>query len=130
MNTKKLILDYSKWICGGDGIRKMGLGSVGLLNKEGYMCCLGQWSLQLGATPEQIINKGEPFEVPVYMEGLNYHYDEDEQQHFKNDGITNEAISINDDEDTTPEEKVTLLTELCAKYGFQLEVINAPDPST
>jgi len=103
----KLILDYSKWRCGGNGKYKLGEGEERLLNKEGFMCAEGQWHMQLGATKGQLLFNPEnesidplPFSSGVY--------------------------DINDDENTTTEEKIILLTELLSKEGIELEVINKP----
>lgn len=128
MENKKLILDYSKWICGG-GLNKLGEGSVALLNKEGYMCCLGQWSLQLGATDQAILNNGEPSELGMYLPGLTIMSNEDDEYMTsvcRNSKLSMEAMTINDDEETTTEEKIILLTEACERHGFELEVINRP----
>lgn len=60
---KTLTLDYSTWRCGEKGEHQVGKGKTALLNIEGYMCCLGQWSLELGATKEEMIGRGEPCEL-------------------------------------------------------------------
>lgn len=69
----KLILDYSKWRCGGNGKYKLGEGEERLLNKEGFMCAEGQWHMQLGATKGQLLFNPEnesidplPFSSGVY----------------------------------------------------------------
>src|SRR5688500_5363036 len=98
---EKLILDYSKWRCGEDGINKVGECIVALLNDQGFMCCLGQFGKQMGMNDEEMLNKGEPIEcnthtqVPLFIND-NYSFVAD-------------AISINDDELTTPERKIELL---------------------
>src|SRR5690348_13655826 len=127
MENKKLVLDYSKWICGGEGPHKLGKGKVALLNNEGYMCCLGQWSLQLGATDSQIINMGEPYEPNLDIPGLTImmedEYDYDQIKMIaKNSKFSEDAMLINDGEASTPEAKITALSALCKTHGFELEV--------
>ena len=48
----KFTIDVNTWRFGGmrDCKNKHGEGHTYLLNNEGYMCCLGQISLQLGLT--------------------------------------------------------------------------------
>lgn len=104
----KLILDYSKWRCGGDGENKLGAGDQRLLNSDGFMCAEGQWHMQSGATRDQLLcNTPASEALDPYPFSIG-------------------AIHINDDEDTSPEDKIVLLTELLAKEGIELEVINKP----
>lgn len=116
----KLILDYSTWRCGGDGPNKLGTGIVALLNGDGCMCCLGQWSRQLDVTDDELMDKGEPSEldtlIPLFVEDGK-----------RNTGLAIEAIGINDDSETTPEYKIIELTRLLATEGILLEVINKPE---
>lgn len=113
---KKLILDYSKWRCGGDADNKLGEGYTELLNKHGFACCLGQFGLQLGLFEDDILGRGEPCEckteVPLFVE----------------DGgvFVMRAININDDPDTTPNQKINEIAELLNEEGIELEVINKP----
>ena len=125
---EKLILDYSRWRCGGDGKNKLGDGIIGLLNDQGFMCCLGQWCHQVGATDEQLLNLGEPHEAGVdnplftvteYDDGVNY-------KELYPTKFTKEAIGINDDEDTTPSQKIEKLKTLCEETGIELHIINIP----
>lgn len=118
---EKLILDYSKWRCGADGENKLGEGAVALCNSLGFMCCLGQWSLQLGADQDEITDKGEPHEAGIEHPLFTYIDDGAHATVF-----TSEAIGINDDESSTPEYKIERLKELCKVEGIELEVINKP----
>lgn len=119
---EKLILDYSKWRCGEDGPNKLGEGIVALKNDEGFMCCLGMWSLQLGASEDEILNKGEPNEIgtliPLFTE-----IDDDARLSTNLSCI---CIGINDREETTPDEKISELKTALGIEGIQLEVINKP----
>jgi hypothetical protein len=106
---KKLILDYSKWRSGGYWKNQTGIGKEKLLNDCGFMCFLGQYHMQLGATEKQLLCSG-----PVNLS-------------LDPPSFSEEAIMINDDPDTTPERKIELLKELIVKEGIELEVINKPD---
>jgi hypothetical protein len=126
---KKLILDYSKWRCGGDGENKVGDGMVALLNDQGFMCCLGQWHQQYGVSDNDLLNKGEPNELPEETDTFSFENDWNESGEcieIKNTNLSERAIGINDDEETTPDEKITLLSKLLSTEGIELEVINKP----
>lgn len=119
---EKLILDYSKWRCGEDGPNKLGEGIVALKNDQGFLCCLGMWSLQLGASEDEILNKGEPNEIGTLIP-LLAEVDEDTR---RSTDLSFVCIGINDREETTPDEKISELTEVLALEGIKLEVINKP----
>jgi hypothetical protein len=124
---EKLILDYSKWRSGGDDENKVGEGRVALLNKRGFMCCLGQWCQQLGVKDENLLDNGEPQElnqgIKPFVSNENELY---EEPCYKNTRLSDKAIAINDNPETTPEQKIEELTELLMKEGILLEVINKP----
>ena len=61
-------IDRSKWRCGGDDGK--GWGETQLLNEEGFMCCLGQCSLQSGLSEEEIYRLGEPAFVNGYSDNI------------------------------------------------------------
>lgn len=125
---EKLILDYSKWRCGFNNNatecpNQLGKGSVRLKNSFGYFCCLGLISLQLGATEDEITDVGQPFMIGrslplLTSKGLN--------GFIINSELSSDCIGINDDEKTTPEEKIEKLTQRFKQEGIQLEVINKP----
>ena len=120
---KKLILDYSKWRCGEDGPHSVGTGRTELKNTEGFMCCRGQWSVQLGATEDEILGCGEPNEIntviSLFVKASSRH------EVFTND-LAVDCIDINDRKNTTPEEKIAALSERLLEEGIRLEVINKP----
>lgn len=127
MNTpKKLILDYSKWICGFEALEycphQLGKGNVRLLNDEGFSCCIGQWSLQCGFKKNEIIERGGPDSLRRIFPLFNHKRDE----WFADTVLAQDCITINDDIKTTPELKIRLLTSRLAKEGITLEVINKP----
>jgi hypothetical protein len=126
---KKLILDYSKWRCGGDGNseNKLGTGFTGLCNRSGFLCCLGQFSLQLNTdiTEFDLIGQSEPQDLNVPIELLTTG---GEYSFITISDLSGKAIKINDNMDTTPETKIELLKELFSPEGYEIEVINQPKP--
>jgi hypothetical protein len=141
MEVKQLILDYSKWRCGDDGENKIGTGTTALLNDQGFMCCLGQWCHQLGAPLEELLNLGEPQEAKttidlfVDVEKHNYEYFCPEKGEYVTEEIidgkcgntlSGDCITVNDNAESTPDEKIDKLTELLAEKGISLKVINQP----
>ena len=124
---KKLILDYSKWRCGGyDYVNKLGGGYTKLLNEEGFQCCLGQFALQLDCSVDEISWKYTPDQIKKPIELLNF-ITNDELIPFGISYFSSKAIGINDSPHTTPLQKIALLTELCNEHNIELEVINQPE---
>ena len=119
---KTLILDYSKWRCGRNGKNKLGKGETFLCNKSGYMCCLGQFSPQLNikVKKEDLKFLAIPSDLSKEIPFLTSFY------HFthRDSDLSRQAININDDTKTTPEEKIKLLRELFKEYGLIIRVIN------
>lgn len=125
---KKLILDYSKWRCGYNSEvnispKQLGEGSVRLLNNKGYMCCVGQWSLQCGASESELQNSAYPGSLNMLLPPFNK---ECKFGDYEDTLLTSDCIKINDDIETTPEEKIKLLTARLDQEGIELEVINKP----
>jgi len=123
----KLILDYSKWRCGKDGENSLGEGSTLLLNDEGFFCCLGLFSPQLNPdiTEAELIGTGEPGDLATLVPLLNQEWDDGEND-LVSTGLSEAAIEINDDDQSTPEKKIAQLKELFAPVGYEIEVINQP----
>jgi|SRR6478736_2298948 len=117
MDRQKLILDYSKWRCGANGSNSVGEGFTMMLNNEGYSCCLGLFSKQYNVpdcylidfgTPDHLVNHG--IQIPL----------------FTNPFVC-AAVQINDDPNTTPEQKISSIGSMLKRHGIELEVINKPD---
>jgi hypothetical protein len=53
--TDILKINRSKWRTGSNGFDKTGQGSAALLNREGYMCCLGFRCHQLGIPKKDLL---------------------------------------------------------------------------
>lgn len=124
---KQIILDYSKWRCGGDDTdmpNVLGKGETALLNNEGFMCCLSQQIRQEIEIDESLIlDAGTPSwlrkEIPILTKTLN-------SGSILNSDFSHRAMSINDDQYTTPSEKIAKLTTLFAEHDRELVVINMP----
>lgn len=135
---KKLILDYSKWRCGKDSEyyiddatkRALGKGSTLLLNNSGFMCCLGQFSLQLNnsLTEQDILSKATPSDLNKEIPILSVFcaFASSPIPSYFNSELSQKAIRINDDIDTTIDQKITELKELFATVGYEIEVVNQP----
>lgn len=124
-------LDIKTWRCGpteGGTPFSMGKGNTRLKNKEGYMCCLGQFATQAGVTLTD-----PSFLNPIY---LFTDYGQYDPNFVNEDGthtrLTAECIQINDSHNLTVRERVEMLTDLLMKHGITLNVVNEhliPDPS-
>lgn len=116
--SKTFFIDRSKWRCGGyTGLHIHGGGPTQLLNAAGYMCCLGQVSLQLGCKRAQIKNAQTPCGVSVFVHELHGVLLTDSGWATS---LTVSAMDINDDsklDDATRESK---LAALFAKHGYTL----------
>jgi hypothetical protein len=53
-----LIIDRAKWRTGGNSPIQTGVGRTRLLNKEGYMCCLGFRCHQMGIPEKDLLKAG------------------------------------------------------------------------
>lgn len=118
---KVLKIDYRRWMCGGgkrnnvndNVVEHVGHGTdtTYLLNQDNFMCCLGQFCLQAGHKRNEIMEIGDPDSV--------------EGNSFPNK-FCNDAININDDDNTTIITKVRKLQTLCKKYRKTLLLQNFP----
>jgi len=117
----EFIIDRSKWRCGGTlEHNSKGLGKTRLLNSEGYMCCLGQVSKQLGCSDESLLFTETPYSInddeidkvrDVLLTDNRYH-----------NNLSLKAIDINDD-NTIIKEKEVLLKELFKEHGHSITFI-------
>lgn len=116
---KKLTLDVSKWRSGGASVNMIGDGCTLLLNKEGYMCCLGQFCLQAGCTKEEVLERLGPRSLNFPVVGLSYK----NRKRVEVTNFANVAMQINDSSFTVSS-RISRLRKLCQEYGYELEVIN------
>jgi len=116
MPRKKIIINRSKWRTGDHGENATGKGMTQLINKQGYKCCLGFIAQQAG--PRQALtDKCEPNGCQRPIVGLTCI---DEYNDFDNSELANDAMSVNDDEDTTPRQKEKKLRTLFKDSPYQL----------
>jgi len=151
----KFTIDRSKWRCGGDvrleksNDNRRGQGFTQLMNDLGFMCCLGQISVQLceskGLPIYPIIGEGKPEDVgnmlnileddledefrcwyEMYKEaGLITLEDNGELEGLcaANSELTKLAIGINDDNSLSDEERENKLVGLFADHGHEIEFV-------
>lgn len=112
--SDKFVIDRSIWRCGQDSENKAGEGKTQMLNKEGYMCCLGQISRQLGVSDENLLNEYKPGDVEGFEGNILV------EAHFQNTELSIDAMPINDDVETTKEEKEKLLIDLFVEHDVEL----------
>lgn len=121
-------IDCNTWRCGDNGDYKFGEGSTALLNKKGYMCCLGQVALQLDVHEADLLGKGEPDQLDIDIELLTIRYNSYEEEEFiiANSVLSLDAMRINDSTESTVSQKMKELKELFNDNGYGLEFINIP----
>lgn len=106
-----LKIDRSKWRTGGNwGKHRTGEGDTELLNKEGYMCCLGFRCNQLGVPKKDLLGVSSPREtkwevIPDLLDDLTYF----------NTIFCQDAMSINDDKNLTPKKREERIKKHFAK---------------
>lgn len=113
-----IIIDRATWRCGGEGIEGYanGQGKTYLLNQEGFMCCLGQYSKLNGIPNESLLGEGLPTSSWIIQgdrKGL--------ENLVTDDGMcsqfTDEAVEANDDKYITNEEREARLTKLALEHN-------------
>ena len=110
---RTFVIDESKWRCGGNnGPNMRGAGNTSLENVQGYQCCLGQISLQLGLSRGRILLKSTPAmamdEIPLLSHGSS------------NTELACHAMGINDASGYSHEERKEKLKELFARHDIEL----------
>lgn len=125
---KQLIIDRSKWRTGGEGYRHTGIGDTQLLNDDGYMCCLGFYCLQAGIPSEDILGVGEPDDIDGVRDFYNKFEDMElllvDMEPYENlmnkTKFTIAAISINDKETITPDEREQMIKDHFGSVGIEV----------
>ena len=120
---EEIIIDRSKWRCGGYDDNKVGIGHTELENEEGFMCCLGQWISQKYKTIK-IKGKDSPKEAVKRNRFLVYKNDCDD---YENTFLSKVLMGINDDANITLKKRESKLHEVAKKDGrFKFKFINKP----
>lgn len=135
--SRKFVIDRATWRCGDKGKYQHGRLPTLLLGSDGMMCCLGHCAIQLGATPEDIDDVGEPSDIPfgklsafskatpelnsdcIIAVATTSDLDNESGEYLTSE-LGNEAITINDDMNITREERESKLTALFARHGHEL----------
>lgn len=116
----KFVIDRSKWRCGGEGSYGGGSGPTKLLNNEGFMCCLGQVSCQLGVPEDEIRGLEYPRHLarrkPQFREQIELLY-----AGFDETPLSRGAYQINDNTLLTDEEREESLIEHFREHGHEIE---------
>lgn len=120
---KELVLDYEIWRSGGPYNLKelniVGKGSTELLNKEGYMCCLGQFCQQAGVPRNDLLYREYPYQlpnVPKLFVSNGYMTD-----------LAGQAAEINDDRYLSVADRVVHLQNLFKQYKKTIVLKNFPE---
>ncbi len=111
-------IDRSKWRTGGHSENKTGEGGTALLNKEGFMCCLGFMSLQQEdnpATEDMIRNYGWPCNVEKDHPSWKFCLAKETAGRF---------TDVNDSRETTAAQKESLITGMLAVEGHTVTFVN------
>jgi len=125
--VKELEIDVLKWRTGDFSQFKTGEGTTALLNRNGFMCCLGFMCIQSGLDKKDLLGWGEPGELNKEIPNLNKFIPSDEydnEGYYINSHLSNAAITINDDNKTSITEKMTKLTNLFGEHGIIIKFIN------
>ena len=123
----EFVIDVNTWRCGADYLvlenmdAGLGFGPTRLLNKEGFMCCLGQIARQIGCSREAIMGIPQPLEKEEILRLFKYN---------KLYNLVPKAIGINDDIVTTITKKKKLLKELFGKDGHEIAFSDEIQPTT
>lgn len=120
-----LTIDRSKWRTGSDGPHHTGKGLTQLLNKQGFMCCLGFRCNQMGVLKKDLLGKSEPndlsdeYDIPDLVEDKPI-YDWLGAMYYENTDFTREAIQINDDNSLTKKERERRIKEHFQKINVKV----------
>ena len=119
MKTKKIevVIDRSKWRTGYCGKNRTGEGDIRLLNNEGYKCCLG---FICGRLKKGIKDFFAPNELDYVVKDLSH---KDIDGCIYDTDLTEKAIEINDNSDTTPQEKEKELKKLFKNSVYKLKFV-------
>ena len=121
---KKLIIDRSKWRTGGgcNSKNETGDGATKLLNKEGYMCCLGFACIQSGVPEDKMLDRGTPSSLADYIDWKDLY---PLIPHLIVSGVNTlfsaKAMALNDDQAIDSSERERRITKHFAEIGTEVE---------
>lgn len=121
---KILIIDRSKWRRGGSS-NDILHGNTQLLNKQGFMCCLGFFCNQSKIPKKAILNVGTPEEIDIKYRGLIPELVGLDKGFTTNSNLAYSAIDINDvDGYHIDTEREIQLIELFKRHNISVKFIN------
>lgn len=121
----KFTINRASWRCGHSGPNQHGIGPTQLLNSEGFMCCLGQISLQLGLDKEDILEKDCPHNI--HQTNILSRYDMGYYE-YEDTELAKSAMDINDDGSISNQCREDALKILFAEAGHTVEFIGNYSP--
>lgn len=120
---EKFELDVSKWRCGMGNSINLGEAPTKLLNERGYQCCLGLYATHKGIPNALILNLSLPNIAYITSE---HEYSQLMEKDVDGSTFSTRAMHINDELDTTWQEKLSLLKTLFLTQDIDLVTINLP----
>lgn len=117
----KVTIDRSRWRSGVEGQFQVGIGETLLLNKQGFMCCLGFATLATGKVSESDIFK-TVFPCDLTTELSPYNKRSEYSDRYVDTDLSDNAAAINDG-NLPVEEKEKELIKLFEIHGIDLEFI-------
>lgn len=121
MEIKTVVIDRSKWRTGFLSENATGQGPTKLRNSEGCQCCLGFISEACGISAKDTFDKFWPQSTDKLIPYLTEEY----EFGIKDTALSEAAMEINDNADTTQAEKEVALKELFAGK-INLEFVGEP----
>lgn len=116
----KFVIDTKKWRTGSNGPNKTGEGDTFLLNKEGFMCCLGMCLEQIGFDHHVLLDVANPANVKSGLDAMKIFRTNVPNM---NTDLSVAAMNFNDSPLTTIDEKKEKLIKLFANNGHEIEFI-------
>jgi hypothetical protein len=119
MTKKKteITIVRSKWRTGDSGENATGKGETRLVNKNGYKCCLGFIACEFRPHNKKIVDYCYPNECDFDIPDLKTLGGNDSS-------LTNSAVAINDDMDTTVKQKEVALKKLFKDSCYKLKFVD------
>ncbi len=122
----KFTLDVNKWRCGSSSMEpsnRKGEGKTRMLNTEGYMCCLGQFALQEGCTPAEILDTQTPSGVNRFYSKI---FQNPNENNFGNSisVLSGDLMHINDSPGMKVSTKIRNIRKILKQEDHTLRVIN------
>lgn len=131
MRKIKVVIDRGKWRTGSCGRDQTGKGDTALLNKEGYMCCLGFCMVASKVAKKNLLGVSAPGSCLIQdaidpnkarrSSGVRALTQKSSLTKFKNSIFAHNAMDINDSVESTPEEKEQQLLKLFKDSVFDIE---------